>query len=78
MISKTLLAIYPDIMFCVCRSTDKRFKIPNPTFTDLVVKSDDINMENNPAYQCSSKQDDVKDHHYEVINIDNKVVNPVN
>ena len=76
MISKTLLAIYPDIMFHVCRSTDKKFT--NPTFIDLVVKYDDINMENNPAYQCSSKQDDVKDHHYEAISVDNKVVKSVN
>ena len=78
MVSKTALAIYPEIMFSVCRSTDEKFKVPNPTFTDLVVKSDDINMENNPAYQCSSKQDDVKDYRYEIINIDNKVIKPVN
>ena len=52
--------------------------MPNPTYADLVVKSDDINMENNPAYQCSSKQDDVKDHHYEAINTDDKVIKPVN
>ena len=76
MISKTLLALYPDIIFSTCRSTDE--KVPNPTFTDLIVKSDEINMENNPAYQCSSKQDDVKDYHYEIINIDNKVIKPVN
>ena len=31
-------------------------------------------MENNPAYQFSSKQDDAKDHHYEAINGDDKVV----
>ena len=60
------------------RSTDDKFKVYNPTYADLVVKSDDINMENNPAYQCSSKQDDVKDHHYEVINIDDKVIKLVN
>ena len=56
----------------------RRFEVPNPTYADLVVKSDDINMENNPAYQCSSKQDDVKDHHYEAINVDDKVIKPVN
>ena len=33
-------------------------------------------MENNPAYQCTnnSKQDDVKDHHYEIITNDDKVI----
>ena len=78
MVTKTVLAIYPDITFSACRTTDEKFKVPNPTFTDLVVKSDDINMDNNPAYQCSSKQDDVKDYHYEIINIDNKVIKSVN
>ena len=35
-------------------------------------------MESNPAYQCSSsKQDDDKDHHYEAINGNNKVVKSV-
>ena len=34
-------------------------------------------MENNPAYQCSIKQDDAKDHHYEIINIDDKVFKSV-
>ena len=63
---------------CYFRSTDENFKVPNPIYADLVVKSDDINMENNPAYQCSSKQDDVKDHHYEAINTDDKVIKPVN
>ena len=34
-------------------------------------------MDSNPAYQCSSKQeDDIKDHHYESIPIDNKVIKP--
>ena len=54
-----------------------KFKVPNPTHADLVVKSDDINMESNPAYQFSSKQDDVKDHHYETVNIDDAVIKPV-
>ena len=35
-------------------------------------------MENNPAYRYCSKQDDVKDHHYEIINTDDKVIKPVN
>ena len=37
-------------------------------------------MENNPAYQCSSKQDDIEDHHYKAINTvtDDKVIKPVN
>ena len=35
-------------------------------------------MENNPAYQYGSKQDDVKDHHYKAINVDDKVIKPVN
>ena len=34
-------------------------------------------MENNPAYQCSIKQDDAKDHHYETINSDDKVCKSV-
>ena len=34
-------------------------------------------MDSNPAYQCSSKQDDIKDHVYEAINVDDKVVKPV-
>ena len=58
-------------------STDEKLKVPNPTYADLVVKPDDITMENNPAYyQCSSysKQDDVKDHHYEIITNDDKVI----
>ena len=76
--SIVILATCPDIMFYACRSTDEKFKVPNPTYADLVVKSDDINMENNPAYQCSSKQDDVKDHHYEAVNVDNKLVKPFN
>ena len=33
-------------------------------------------MENNPAYRYCSKQDDVKDHHYEIIN--SEVIKPVN
>ena len=71
------IATCPDIMFYAFRSNDEKFKVPNPIYIDLVVKSDDIIMENNPAYQCSSKQDDVKDYHYEVINIDDKVVKPI-
>ena len=65
---------------CHFRSTesDEKFKVPNPIYADLVVKSDDINMENNPAYQCSSKQDDVKDHHYEAISGDDKMIKCVN
>ena len=62
---------------CYFRSTDEKFKVPNPIYADLV-KSDDINMENNPAYQCNNKQDDVKDHHYEFINTDDKAIKPVN
>ena len=54
---------------CYFRSTDEKFKVP---------KSDDINTENNPAYQYSSKQDDVKDHQCEAINTDDKVIKPVN
>ena len=76
--STVVLATCPGTMFYACRSTDEKFKVPNSTYADLVVKSDDINMENNPAYQCSSKQDDVKDYHYEVINIGDKVIKPVN
>ena len=62
------------------RFTDEKLKVPNPTYADLVVKPDDIDMENNPAYQCSSnsKQDDVKDHHYyETITNDDKVIKSV-
>jgi len=33
-------------------------------------------MDSNPAYQCSSKQDDIKDDHYESMVIDNKVIKP--
>ena len=61
----------------VHRSTDEKLKVPDPTYAGLVVKSDDIKMENNPAYQCSSKQDDAKDHHYETINSDDKVIKSV-
>ena len=34
-------------------------------------------MESNPAYQCSSKQEDDKDHHYEAINGDDTVVKSI-
>ena len=62
----------------VLRSTNEKLKVLNPTYADLVVKSDDINMDSNPAYQCSSgKQEDVKDHHYETINSNDKVVKSV-
>ena len=62
--------------YTTLRSTNEKLKVPNPTYADLVIKSDDINMESNPAYQCS-KKDDVKDHHYETINSDDKVVKSI-
>ena len=64
-------------IYILLRSTDGKFKVLNKKFADLVVKFDDIKMNNNPAYQCDSKQDDVKDHQYEIITIDDKVVKPV-
>ena len=63
--------------YTTLRSTNEKLKVSNPTYADLVIKSDDINMDSNPSYQCS-KQDDVKDHHYETINSDDKVVKSVN
>ena len=73
-----IILLSTEYTIIIPRSADEKLKVPNPTYADLIIKSDDINMESNPAYQCSSgKQDDVKDHHYETINSDDKVVKSV-
>ena len=43
---------------------------PEPSY-ELVDKSSDVKLENNPAYSISTTQDSSEDHHYDMIPTNN-------